>query len=414
MSRAALLLSALLAAAPARAALELGDADAAPEDAPLPANLADSYAAFAVGDASLTESLRAMYALEYAEAERLSDAFRTRLPENPYGELFLAGQLWWRSATENLTADDDEELAKRFDRHSRAAVSKAKRLFKAPKERVRAEAYFVAGMSLGVRGQWRLTNGQYFKAYLDGKKAIKYLKKCVEIDPDFHDAYLGLGIFDYQAAVLPGVLRLGALLLAKGDRERGLERIQRAIDKGQFANRQAASFMLTIYQTSERDPAKAVALTRRMRKDFPDAVYYHGVEGAMTASNGDMPASLASWTAAYNALAGDPAALRRKFWGVLCGSWGADCVSEGRLVAAEAWTTWALSAPNPGAAPGWSSMLHLVRGFSRDGRRKIKEAREDYQAVLADPAAPAPLKDLASQCSRQHCDPKRLISLRRA
>lgn len=408
------LLAVLLLAVPARADMDLGDADGGGEDAPLPAHLADSYAAFAVGDASLTESLKAMYALDYAEAERLSDGFRTRLPENPYGELFLAGQLWWRSATENLTADDDPALAARFDRHSRAAVAKAKRLFKAPKDRVRAEAYFVAGMSLGVRGQWRLTNGQYFKAYLDGKKAIKYLKKCVDIDPDFHDAYLGLGIFDYQAAVLPGVLRLGALLLARGDRERGLERIQRAIDKGQFANRQAASFLLTIYQTTEKDPAKALALTRRMRADFPEAVYYHGVEGAMAASNGDMTAALASWTAAYAALAGDPAALRRKFWGVLCGSWGADCVSEGRLVAAEAWTTWALNTANPGAPAGWTSALHLVRGFARDARRNMKDARDDYQAVLSDPTAPAPLKDLAGQCARQWCSPARLISLRRS
>lgn len=407
-------LAAFLALAlPARAAVELGDADAVGEDSPLPAVLADSYAAFAVGDASLTDSLKAMYALDYDEAERLSEGFRARNLDNPYGELFLAGQLWWRSATENLTADDDERLAERFDKHSRAAVSKAKRLFKAPKDRVRAEAYFVAGMSLGVRGQWRLTNGQFFKAYLDGKKAMKYLKKCVEIDPEFHDAYLGLGIFDYQAAVLPGVLRLGALLLARGDRARGLERIQRAIDKGAFANRQAASFMLTIYQTTEKDPAKAVALTRRMRKDFPDAVYYHGVEGAMTASNGDMPASLASWTAAFNSLAGDPAALRKKFWGVVCGSWGSDCVSDGRLVAAEAWTTWALATPNPTAAPGWNAVLHLVRGFARDARHDIKGAGEDYHAVQADSTAPVPLKDLAAACARQACNPKRLIALRR-
>lgn len=413
MTRLAAVLAALLLAAPARAARELGDADAVPDDAPLPAQLADSYAAFAVGESSLTMSLAAMYDLDYPEAERLSDSFRTRWPDNPYGELFLAGQLWWRAATENLTADDDTELAERFDRHSRQAVAKSKRLFKAPKDRVRAEAYFVAGMALGLRGQWRLTNSQYFKAYLDGKKAIKYLRKCVDIDPDFHDAYLGLGIFDYQAAVLPGVLRLGALLLAKGDRERGLERIQRAIDRGAFANRQAASFMLTIYQTTENDPAKALALTRRMRADFPEAVYYHGVEGAMAVAAADMPAALASWHKAYARLAADPAALRRKAWGVLCGSWGGGCVSEGRLVAAEAWTNWALAQPDPGGAPGWAAALRLVRGLSRDGRRHIKEAREDYRAVMADAAAPAALKDLAAACSRQACDPKRLLSLRK-
>ncbi|MBI2362372.1 MAG: hypothetical protein HYV15_03195, partial [Elusimicrobia bacterium] len=310
----------LLAARAGAAAPDLGDVDEA-EDLPPAAVTMESYAAPAATDADLERALHAMYSLDYSTAEAAAERFIAANPENPYGELFLTGMLWWRAATERLRATDAPDLARRFDAHSRAAVSKSKRLFKAPKPRVRAEAYFVAGMSLGLRGQWRLTNRQYFKAYLDGKKAIKYLRKSVEVDPKLEDAYLGLGIFDYQAAVLPGVLRLGALLLVRGDRAGGLARIRRAMAEGQFSNRQAASFLLTILQTQEKDVPGALAILRDLRAKFPEGDYFLGVEAALLTASGDRSAGVSAWAAAYDALR-QKAAFRTKGWALLCGAYG--------------------------------------------------------------------------------------------
>ncbi len=404
----------LLLASPALAgAPELGDADDGPDDAPAAAVDVESYSAPVVADEGLTRSLHGMYALEYSSSDAEAQAFLKEHRDNPYSDLFIAGEIWWRASTEALRAEDDPDLARRFDAHSRAAVKKAKRLFKAAKPRVSAEAFFVAGMSLGLRGQWRLSNRQYFKAYLDGKKAIKYLKRCVEIDPAFHDAYLGLGIFDYQAAVLPGVLRLGALLLARGDRARGLARIREAIDQGQFANRQAASFLMTILQTQEKDYAGALVLARRLKADFPESLYMGGVEATLLAGAGDVPGSAAAWSAVYARLSSDPAVFRRKAWGVFCGGYGEACVSLERLAIVEDWATKALATSVPDVPAGWPSALYLARGLARDARRGIKEAREDYSAALADPNAAPLVRELAGSCIRQTCSSERIFSFRK-
>ena len=407
---AGLLLACALTAG-AAGAPDLGEVDDSEE---LPAASVDveSYSAPAASDANLETALHSMYALDYSTAEAAAEAFITQNPENPYGELFLTGMLWWRAATELLRAGDAPDLARRFDAHSRAAVLKSKRLFKTDKPRVRAEAYFVAGMSLGLRGQWHLTNRQYFKAYLDGKKAIKYLRKSVEIDPYLEDAYLGLGIFDYQAAVLPGVLRLGALLLVRGDREWGLARIRRAMAKGQFSNRQAASFLLTILQTQEKDIPGALAIERDLRAKFPDGIYYLGVEGALLTASGDRAAAVAAWAQAYEALR-LRGAFRKKGWAVLCGAYGDACLSAENLASVEAWIDGALNTPPAAPPPGWTGALHLVRGLARDARREARGAQEDYAAALSDPELPVELRDFAQTCRAKGCSAEAVLQARR-
>lgn len=407
---AGLLLLAARTAGAAAPAPDLGEVDDS-EDLPPAQVSVESYSASAASDANLETALHSMYALDYSTAEAAAEAFISANPDNPYGELFLTGMLWWRAATELLRASDAPDLARRFDAHSRAAVAKSKRLFKAPKPRVRAEAYFVAGMSLGLRGQWRLTNRQYFKAYLDGKKAIKYLRKSVEIDPNLEDAYLGLGIFDYQAAVLPGVLRLGALLLVRGDREGGLARIRRAMTKGRFSNRQAASFLLTILQTQEKDVQGALAIAKDLHAKFPEGTYYLGVEAALLTASGDRAAAVAAWAAAYEALR-KMEAFRTKGWAVLCGAYGDSCLSEDNLTSVEAWINGALNTPPASPPPGWTGALHLVRGLARDSRRDARAAQDDYAAALADPELPSELKDFAQTCRAKGCSADAVLAAR--
>ncbi|MBI3296831.1 MAG: hypothetical protein HYZ75_01610 [Elusimicrobia bacterium] len=404
---------ALLSSPVAAAAPDIGDLEDTAVDAPLPAVLPESYAAAVVGDAALNRALHALYSLNYSTGEAEAESFIAGNPDNPYGELFISGMLWWRASTELLRSVDDPALALSFDRHSRLAVVKSKRLFKAAQPRLRAEAFFVAGMSYGLRGQWRLTNRQWLKAYLDGKKAIKHLRRCVEVDPLFHDAYLGLGIFDYQSAVLPGVLRIGALLLVRGNRERGLARIRQAMEKGQFARQQAAQFLLTILMAQEKDSTGALALLRELRKDFPESVYYAGVEAAMLAASGDRQAAVGAWAAVYAQLAAEDA-FDSKGWAVLCGAYADACLVPERATSAEAWIQGALNSPPPSPPPGWESALHLVRGLARDSRRHAAGAREDYNAVAADPAAPPALKRIAEACRVRPCVPERIIALNRS
>ncbi len=56
----------------------------------------------------------------------------------------------------------------------------------------RLDGYFVSGMALGTLGQWRLMRRHMLDAYFIGKKAVKQLKRCLKLDPDYADAGAGL------------------------------------------------------------------------------------------------------------------------------------------------------------------------------------------------------------------------------
>ncbi|MDE2290456.1 MAG: hypothetical protein KGL53_00120, partial [Elusimicrobia bacterium] len=120
------------------------------------------------------------------------------------------------------------------------------------------------------------------------------------------------------------------------------------------------------------------------------------------------------WQELYRRLSADPEVLRRKAWGAVCGAFGEACFSDERLAAAQAWADAALAAPPAGdPPPGWTAAVHLVRGLSLDMRRRIKDARGDYQAVIDDPAAPFPVRSLARACMAQWCSRDRVFSFRK-
>ncbi|MGD9159620.1 MAG: hypothetical protein PVG39_14500, partial [Desulfobacteraceae bacterium] len=51
-------------------------------------------------------------------------------------------------------------------------------------------------------------------------------------DPDYYDAYVGLGMYDYYLSFLPKIVRTLSFLGAYGDREKGLEEIILTSSKG--------------------------------------------------------------------------------------------------------------------------------------------------------------------------------------
>ncbi|MEE8425392.1 MAG: hypothetical protein V3S11_06165 [Elusimicrobiota bacterium] len=337
----------------------------------------------AAEDPALKESLDALYKFDYARTRELGLEFIRRHPQNPFWNLFLAGALWWEAATETWYGPPPTTLMTEFDKQVDFTIEKSKKLIRSEDKRRRTDGYFAAGMVLGLKGQMKLARGKYFGAYRNGKKGMKYLKKCVKIDPEYYDAYMGLGIFDYQVAVLPGALRLGAKLLFRGtgDANRGIRRLRLAIDKGRFASSHAAAFLLTIYIQHERDYDRALSLTRHLLRDFPDSPYLLFVETALLNRTGDWPASYRSARALFERINHDPRIFSRNQLGTICGLAAAGCFDRSNLEGAARWITKALDASETeGEEVGqdWLAMLHLYRGLTLDILGKRSEAQADY------------------------------------
>jgi predicted Zn-dependent protease len=127
------------------------------------------------------------------------------------------------------------------------------------------------GGAQGLKGRWLVTQKAWMNAYSAGKEGHRHLEKALKLDPALHDADLGLGIYDYYTAVLPGFMGALSKMIMHGDRKRGLQELETAIHKGPHSRVEAMVFLIEIYANEEHQPAKALPLAHQLRQEFPQS-----------------------------------------------------------------------------------------------------------------------------------------------
>mgnify|MGYP001599541481 CR=1 FL=1 len=354
-------------------------------------------------EARLDEGLRQLYNLDY---DRSRETFRKLIeaePESPFGYLFEAGAIWWQSSLEYGLFTDTPTLQGLFEADIESAIDKAELLMKSKSLADRADGNFAGGMALGTRGQWSMLRGRWLQAYFDGKKAIKLLNKCVKIDPDYHDAYLGLGVFDYQVARFGGLLKFSAVIGLRGDEKRGLARMHQAMEKGRHASRQSAQFLSYIYLIDKKDYAKSLEVIQRLRKDIPDSAYYQLLEVIARHLNGDAAGSIGEARSLFEREQASPLVFKRKLLSLLCGLPADKCFDKSMVGPARAWLDLAVEPGNGNPPPGvWHTFTHFLRGQASDLLGKREDAAKDYQAALAGPDY-AEIHFRAKECQKKAC-----------
>jgi tetratricopeptide (TPR) repeat protein len=343
----------------------------------------------------LNEGVTHLYDLDYEQSRASFRRLIELEPNNPFSYLFESGGIWWQSSQEYGLFTDTPTLQGQFEDDIEFALKKAEPLLKSSDPAIQADGHFVTGMALGTRGQWSLMRGHMLRACFDGRKAVKHLQKCLKADGSYSDANLGLGVFNYQAARLPKALKFSAALCgAKGNEAQGMSLMNDALEKGRLGSRQAAQFLTSIYITDLHDYARALALTQRLRKDFPLSPYFHFLEVALRFRLGDWDGSVAEGRVLFRNQQGDMKAFARKWLSLFCGLSGAQCLEASNAKLAHDWLNHALeaepkrpkdAAEPPGFGPAWTSYLRLYRGNASDLLGKHEDAVADYNAVLQAP-----------------------------
>ena len=334
-------------------------------------------------------------------------------PDNPFGYLFEAGAIWWQASQEFGLFKDTPTLQGLFEQDIEAGVRKSEAYINSKDKQLKSDGYFVSGMTLGVRGQWSLMKGKWMDAYFDGKKSMKHLKKCIKLDENYEDAYLGLGVFDYQAAHLSGIAKLGILFGMRGDEKRGLERIQRAVDHAGFARRQAAQMLSSIYLIDLHDDARALTLVQGLRKDFPGSAYFVFLEALLRQRLGDWDGSLTLGRELHKMVAADPKAFRPKWLTLVCGLSGADCLSQADMERTLVWLDHALDSTSKEKPDSFRALLRLLRGQALDALNRRDEAAKEYQKVEFLPPI-GESRDIARACLAAPCDREGILKRLRA
>ena len=127
------------------------------------------------------------------------------------------------------------------------------------------------GGSYGTRVLLRGLREQYLAAARDGKRIHDSLRQAVTLDPTLKDAYFGLGLYHYYAAIAPTaarVLRL-LLLLPAGDRAGGLKEMEQTRSQGILLRGEADYQLHLIYLWYEHQPMLALRLVEDLRARHP-------------------------------------------------------------------------------------------------------------------------------------------------
>lgn len=144
------------------------------------------------------------------------------------------------------------------------------------------DALFFRGSAEGLMSAYLASvERSYYGAYQAGKRAKEYHERLLKLDPDYADACLLPGIFEYTLATLPRSLRiLGFLVGIRGSKEKGLSLVERAVDNGR-RTRWVARLTMSVMNERERRYGDALGLLVGLERAFPKNPYFTMERGSV-------------------------------------------------------------------------------------------------------------------------------------
>jgi len=216
----------------------------------------------------------AAFRAEVTQYPNSADAYNHLAQTILYREMFRSGALESELVTGSNPFLRREGLnpSKQDDQEFRDTINRALALCEA-RLQVNSndvQALYAQGVSYGLRGNYQfLVRKAYSDALRDATSARKAHSRVTELDPNFNDARLVQGVYDYVLGSLPPAWRmLGFFAGFRGDRERGIETLKQVARLGR-ANRVDAEILLCAVYRRERRAQEAVPLLSDLIRRFP-------------------------------------------------------------------------------------------------------------------------------------------------
>jgi tetratricopeptide (TPR) repeat protein len=256
----------------------------------------------ALSDASFTKGIEAMYNLDFEEARRRFEEVQQRFPDHPAGQYYLATNLFLRTLTkpsrllpllsnlsgsktfgENSEDKVDQETVQQFRTLTRQAILLAKaRLERDSRNLV---ALYFLGATQGLSAAFKGTlEGSVVGAMRDGSSAVDKHRELLKLDPNFHDAELSIGLYDYTVGALPLPVKvLAAIANVRGSKKRGLETLERVGREGRL-ERYISKLILVILYKREKRYKEALERARELTAKYPRSYLFKLAEADVLVS----------------------------------------------------------------------------------------------------------------------------------
>src|SRR5438132_10425773 len=226
----------------------------------------------------------AIFNLDYGVARQRFKEMGRLYPDDPTGPEMLATTLWLETlnearrlqsaiySTQSFYAGTEDKpdpsVVRDFRDLTRQATQLAKaRLQRNPRD---PQTLYVLGATESLRAAFAATVERRFMAALrSGSDSIDTQRNVIKLDPNFHDAELTIGMYDYIVGTLPLPIRmLASVAGAHGSKKRGIQTLERVAKEGQWARDDAKVLLIAIYKKEKRFP-EALALSRELHEKYP-------------------------------------------------------------------------------------------------------------------------------------------------
>jgi tetratricopeptide (TPR) repeat protein len=184
------------------------------------------------------EGMQALYNFQVEEAnQKFSEAIGIE-PRYPRPYFSLALVTLWKSFATRLPADYEESLR---------LLSNAIEVGHNYLDEIDdddADVLTTLGLAYGYRSYIHVINKSYVKVAVDARRSYGYLSDAVSADPQFYDAYLGLGVYHFAVSTIPKTLQwIVGLLGVPGDRDLGIREVEIAARRAKY-NAPEAKYLL--------------------------------------------------------------------------------------------------------------------------------------------------------------------------
>jgi tetratricopeptide (TPR) repeat protein len=336
-----------------------------------------------------------LYSMDYAAAKAHFEEMTRIEPRHPAGYVYLASAVW----LEHLASlrrlqfqiynrnnaffmahpeSPDPNVEKLFYANITKAIARANARLK-QNDHDLAGLYYLGVADGAVAGYESTVKRAFLSSLQNGKKAVDLHKKVLKFYPDFADADVSVGMYNYVVGTLPVAAKILLLIGGvHGSREQGLEQLENAAAHAMYARDEASVILALLYDREKRD-GQALKILQGLSDRYPRNFLFRFEIAGMLSKTGHISEAMA----AYDRLMHDENA-RDHMLDLIHFEYGEIFFSMQSWQ--KAYEHFLMARRVMDHTPqGLISMTHLKAGLCLNAMHRDKEANVEYQFVLNQP-----------------------------
>jgi len=247
-----------------------------------------------------------IYSFDLEGAVEAAKRMEQELPNYPLGYLLEAEALWWRIWCTSADFKYGMSAARRrpkleADRHYFELAAKALSLAEAHiKQSESAEMQFYAGMAEASSARLYGLRGENRNAARSGVRGREHLLRAKALDPDFVDADLGLGLYNYYVDTLSAIAKILRFFMGipGGSKQEGVRLLEHAMAQGVLTSNVARFYLALNLHRYDQQYEKALTVLEPLVEKYPANPLFQLARGDLYAKLGRKPQALACYRAA--------------------------------------------------------------------------------------------------------------------